>query len=994
MNKIVKNLILASLLIVQVNCSFAVFAQNHNLVNYQFTVKLNLPDHTSQEQKQVRYDIFNRETNEVIYSYRDGSSTEESIPLVEGKYYLRLYYWDSINQSGQVIVDELVQTIADPTEEERTKGKTDRTMYLPGYEQVLADGSVVYDVDFEVKATEYLYDETTQTYKGELTLYLADPLTASENDHPQAETHIDERTNQKETGALRLTVVDNQTQEPIEGSVFDLSGTILETDMNGSIYIEGITAGEYILSVISLPEGYQGEVYENVIIQAQQETNITIPLQATIFHESVAHAVFHMIDQQGNPIPNVGISVNGREQITDEMGNAVFVDLSAGEYQYELTSVPSGFIGQVSGVFGIDPANGNYQTTLTIEKQNETANILFKVMDQQGNPIPDVGIWFLDKMIYTTEDGTVLVNELPLGDYRYETADLPEGYRGVGEGQFSLIAPNESTEIEILLETIPIVTELKVLVKDELGNLVNGAKIIVDDVTLIETNQNGEAIVEALALGEHKLTLSDLPAGYKLEQPTQHVNLLTQEHTVEFILSMQQQMQTINLIVVDQFLKPVENAIISIADKQLITDENGQVLLENVVQGRYTYEVTQLPETFDSSYYGELEVDNDTLEKTIELFRQVKKGTATIKVVNQFQEAIEGVLIRFGGLTGVSDDNGEVYFKELELGNYYYNIVEMPADVTNDNEEKVVQIEEGMNFSDRLTLTQTKIGAAQLVMVNDSGQAIAGITVKINGQSYQTNEQGMIRINELSPGEYIYEIVSDEQYAFKSSTGIIEIKAGETAKLTITGTIMAANDILDTTVTSTTTNNNITVISSQANLKQWIDPTSNIEVWVHPNDVNKVSQLIVQRLNQNLPSRLNNKEADIYSIRLVDNAGNDVVLDHTVQVKIPTRLIHSQVQFVHVSNQQLTTLQHTIHNQRLNFTTQQLGQFAIVYGDRVTMTTQASTTIAANQTVSVATSTGIERRIPNTGESNRLVIVILAIALVGVGGYLVLKKRK
>src|SRR5699024_4859462 len=132
----------------------------------------------------VSYDIINVQTNEVVYSYRNGEVTGGELNLPEGQYILRLYYWDNINQSGAIVADELEQSIAEPTPEETASGESIRKTHTPGSENTLGDGSVVYDVPFEVKATAELLDESSQQYHAALNFYIADPQTAQNNDTP------------------------------------------------------------------------------------------------------------------------------------------------------------------------------------------------------------------------------------------------------------------------------------------------------------------------------------------------------------------------------------------------------------------------------------------------------------------------------------------------------------------------------------------------------------------------------------------------------------------------------------------------------------------------------------------------------------------------------------------------------------------------------------------------------------------------------------------
>ena len=116
-----------------------------------------------------------------------------------------------------------------------------------------------------------------------------------------------------------------------------------------------------------------------------------------------------------------------------------------------------------------------------------------------------------------------------------------------------------------------------------------------------------------------------------------------------------------------------------------------------------------------------------------------------------------------------------------------------------------------------------------------------------------------------------------------------------------------------------------------------------------------------------------------------------------MQVKLPTRPINSQIQLLRINGQQLTSINHTVHNQRVNFTTQQLGLYALVYGDKVTATTEATTihatTTTQQQTLTVDKTKTVQKTIPNTGEKRNVLGVMLAIGLLALGALVIFGKK-
>lgn len=1043
--KSIKPILLASTLMMTNLPLVSVQAQGADQVELSIQIAQNMPDFTEQTQDLVSYDIIDLANIQVVYSYRNGEKSVDTLTLAPGKYRLRFYYWNDLSQNGNLVVDEFKQKIAQPTAEDQAQGKTETIQFMPGVENVLGDGSVVFDIDFDIKTGQALLDPNSQTYKDQLNIYLADPETAANNDdRPQNQLPADggqevtETTVAEETQTLPITFgslliqVSDTNGNPVGGATFDLSGTAVTSDPNGQILVNELAVGYYDLSLTQVPEGYQGTYAETIEVQGDSQTQVSIGLEEmTVAPATTGNLRIQVIDNQGQPVAGAVITLNGVEAQTDDQGYVVYSDLVAGTYQYDLVGLPESYVGAASASLEYDPTTGDANQIISVEKAVDTADILFSVKDQNGGPVVGVGILFGDRLLSTDQNGQVSVMDLSLANYTYQVTEIPQGYSGDMEAKsLDLTEKDQLLEQEIILNQAAQTSTLTIQVLDQNQEPVTGVSLSIDGESIVATDDQGQIQVSDLTLGSHTYQVTELPADYQGDQTVQSVELSADGTKVSIQLQ-KQIYQSVTLTFVDQFDQPVKGASVTLDGQAMTTDDQGQVVFEKIPSGDRTFQVSNLGDKFQASYEGVVSVPSDTaLEQTISLERTVAPAKATIQVVNQDQDPIIGAVIQFGGLTGTTDERGQVVFSELSIGNYYYQVIEAPQGVHLTGEEIRAEIGEGQEYTGSMTLQEDKIGSAHFTLLDAAGNPIKGVTITLNQAKVTTDDQGQAIFADLEPGNYTYTLESTN-YQFDASQGTLTVEKGKEkavqvkAKVieTTTETTTLSSKSQSTTVTNdpattsettqatsqqpTTTETSQEPTTSQAtsqtpqvtsvntaNMKQFIDPTSNVEVWVHQEDAGKVARITVNRQQDGLPQSLDNKEIDAYTVQVVDANGQPISLSHPVQVKLPTRLYNGQIQLVRNQNGALTNIANTLVNQRINFTTQTMGQFILVYGDKVAAseeTTQTTQTVS----VQVVTETSRQERLVNTGEGSGLWLQILAgiAGLIGIGFVLVQRKK-
>ncbi|WP_407855093.1 Cna B-type domain-containing protein [Enterococcus hailinensis] len=158
-----------------------------------------------------------------------------------------------------------------------------------------------------------------------------------------------------------------------------------------------------------------------------------------------------------------------------------------------------------------------------------------------------------------------------------------------------------------------------------------------------------------------------------------------------------------------------------------------------------------------------------------------------------------------------TDENGEILFSNLTYGDYY--IVETKAAdgyyISNELKKgKLVTIDENTakDSPKEVTLENTKVGAITLTKVDSTDPSIKlakatfelyqdGKKVTQNAldesiDTFATNDQGVVTIPSLIPGDYVLkEVGAPEGYHVSTSDTAIAVKAGETTETTVKNTI-------------------------------------------------------------------------------------------------------------------------------------------------------------------------------------------------------------
>ena len=315
---------------------------------------------------------------------------------------------------------------------------------------------------------------------------------------------------------------------------------------------------------------------------------------------------------------------------------------------------------------------------------------------------------------------------------------------------------------------------LTVKVLDQAQEIVPGATVTVEGQTAV-TDENGDAHFKNLTPGTVHYAVTQLPAGYE-GNPSGEAELPSDtDHSITLQVAKKAEPQVtkrdLTVKVLDQEQKTVAGVTVTVADQTAVTDENGDAHFKGLTPGTVHYAVTQLPEGYEGTPSGEAQLPSDTdhsitLQVAKKAEPQVTKRDLTVKVLDQEQKTVAGVTVTVADQTAVTDENGDAHFKGLTPGKIHYAVTQLPegyegtpngdAELPADTDHSItLQVAKKAESSSQAPAAKRDL----TVKVLDQDQKIvSGVTVTVEGQSAETDENGDAHFKGLTPGTVHYAV--------------------------------------------------------------------------------------------------------------------------------------------------------------------------------------------------------------------------------------------
>ena len=159
----------------------------------------------------------------------------------------------------------------------------------------------------------------------------------------------------------------------------------------------------------------------------------------------IAGAEAMLVNEKDEEIATVESSVEGKVR---------FVNVPIGKYKVLINSVPKGYeIDETEKELEVKKLE---DTDVTLKAKRVRATVIICNVDQDEKPLEKVKYNIINdegeviQEIYTNDEGLAGVTDLPLGTYRYEQKEVPEGYElDSGIYEFKLETDEQVLRVDI-----------------------------------------------------------------------------------------------------------------------------------------------------------------------------------------------------------------------------------------------------------------------------------------------------------------------------------------------------------------------------------------------------------------------------------------------------------------------------------------------------------------------------------------------------------------
>lgn len=571
--------------------------------------------------------------------------------------------------------------------------------------------------------------------------------------------------NTKKPG-LSITKIDAETKKPLSSAVFKLTranGDVIREDIttgeDGTAFVEGLDAADYIVTEITAPGGYildknprtisleQGKTY-TLTIENTKKPGLLIKKVDAQTSKPLAGASFKITRGDG--------SVVRENVVSDADGIVHLAELDTGTYIITETIAPSGYVideapktvelraGQTYEVIFTNSRSYGLQIRKTIKGTNKPlSGCVFRVAKANGEIIGK----------YTTNSaGLATVSGLEDGVYVVTELSCPEGYRLDSTPQNVIVKSGELATVEfqneklasIRIKKIDAVTKkgiygVRFLVKDESNNLIGE----------YSTDQDGYIELRDILTdgkSEIKLKVEEIAAaqGYVLDSTVRTLRIRRGE-TTELVVENTPVLGQIQVVKKSSQDNPVTNqlkgSLLQGAVFEVENAETGRIVDTITTDSRGIAASNPLP--LGRYFVREIKAPR---------FYQLNTQKVEVKL------KVEGDVVRIE----MYNDAASIKTSIKKTGNYTVDAGDnMRYDITNVANQSNVPLD-NFFWHDRIPTDAVRVGTIT------TGTYNARVWYKI---TYKTNKNGYRTLAD--------NLLSTNRYSFKVDSGSLKLAIGE-----------------------------------------------------------------------------------------------------------------------------------------------------------------------------------------------------------------------
>lgn len=511
------------------------------------------------------------------------------------------------------------------------------------------------------------------------------------------------------------------------------------TDKQGKAEITGLETGEYQLIETAAPKGYQlAQKPVRVSINQDQPKEIEVPIgnqkkRGAVnltkldekSHKVLPNAIFELQDSQGNTLK--------KNLKTDKNGQLSVHNLADGSYQFVETAAPADYqIDSTPLSFKIETSKSE---TVELTKTNkpkdkvspptpipdtkpvpepipeqQTGSVSLEKTDQQtGQPLAgaifkledEKGVTLQEGLV-TNDAGKIEIQHLAVGSYQLVETLAPSGYvLDAAPVPFSITPKKSSAKLS--KTNRPIKRNVILEKKDrQTGKGLPGAIFDLKDSLgkvirkHLETNQNGQIILDKLSSGKYELSEVKAPKGYQLDatpvafqvttKSSEAIRLIKTNQAIKgsVILTGRDGETGLPLVEGNFYLKKKSGEVV---EKKLKLDINGQLVVKDLLPGDYEFIESKAPAGYEKSAdpINFTITGNEAKQINVEITNKPLKGSVSLTKVDKktgqhLAKAVFSLKTKAGKVVQknlVTNQNGTLTIEDLVPGEY--QLVEVTA---------------------------------------------------------------------------------------------------------------------------------------------------------------------------------------------------------------------------------------------------------------------------------------------------------------------------
>ena len=508
--------------------------------------------------------------------------------------------------------------------------------------------------------------------------------------------------------------------------------------------------------------------------------------------QPVVGANFRLQREDGKIIGEVSTGTDGKIDFYNvPEGNYVLIELSAPE-GYVIKEKSKNVTVKAGETSYVKVVNDRIKGKLVITKIDDAnkplANVKFNIYDSEG---------YLVTTVVTNVEGKATVN-VDYGTYYFKEIEVPEGYK-IDETLYKFSVKEEN---KIFYQTV--INErykgtLLIVKKDNEQAPIEGVKFNILDskdnvIITITTNEKGLAGVKNLPLGTYYYQEVEAPENVVIDHNKYEFKLETKDQVVRKDIINERIQGKIRITKVNEEDKAISNVKFEILDSNkkvvdtIITNSEGIAESKELKKGTYYYREIEVPKGYilDSTIH-EFNITNNKQVVSEKVVNFPEKGSLKIIKLDSDNKVLSGV--KFNILdsnknvvdTIVTNENGIAVSKDLKLGKYYYQEIEVPENIILDSNIYPFTLTENNQVITKTIVNEYIKGRLSIVKVDENNKPLANVKFEItdkNGKvvdTLVTDAAGNAVSKKLIKGTYYYQeieapkgvIIDNTIYEFK-----------------------------------------------------------------------------------------------------------------------------------------------------------------------------------------------------------------------------------